>query len=101
MVPQIQRDVGQLVWAGFDGTSLTHETRAQVHNGQIGGAILFRHNLPMCEGVIDVDALSALNRELTDSAVTDPLLIAVDQEGGRVQRVTSPATIWPPMPTLW
>lgn len=49
--------------------------------------------------VVDVDALSGLIDELRSAVPGDrpPLLIAVDQEGGRVQRVRAPATRWPPM----
>jgi len=48
--------------------------------------------------VCDLDHLIDLDRALHDAAPADaPLLVAVDQEGGTVQRVRAPATHWPPM----
>jgi beta-glucosidase-like glycosyl hydrolase len=52
----------------------------------------------MPQEVCDLDALVALNRELHRGAPDGtPALIAVDHEGGLVQRVRAPATHWPPM----
>lgn len=49
--------------------------------------------------VVDIEALAGLIDSLRSAVPSDgpPLLIAVDQEGGRVQRVRAPATRWPPM----
>lgn len=100
-------DVGQLLWVGFAGTTLPSELRARLDAGAVGATILFKRNLVIeqvaGEGavpheVIDLDALAALTRELHRSAPDGtPALIAVDQEGGLVQRVRAPATMWPPM----
>ena len=81
--------------------------RAKLDAGGAGATILFKRNLvietvsggnAVPQDVIDLDALVALNRELHRSAPDGtPALIAVDQEGGLVQRVRAPATMWPPM----
>jgi hypothetical protein len=71
----------------------------------VGATILFKRNLEFTvepgglpQEVCDLDALVALNRELHRAAPDGtPALIAVDQEGGLVQRVRAPATHWPPM----
>ncbi len=47
--------------------------------------------------VVDLEALAALTGALHRANPTLPPLIAVDQEGGRVQRIRAPATLWPPM----
>ncbi|HWU88450.1 MAG TPA: glycoside hydrolase family 3 N-terminal domain-containing protein, partial [Kofleriaceae bacterium] len=99
-------DVGQLLWVGFEGTRVPDALRARLDAGEIGATILFKRNLELTvEGgaelrqeVCDLGALIALNRELHRAAPDGvPALIAVDQEGGLVQRVRAPATQWPPM----
>ncbi len=98
-------DVGRVLWHGFPGPEVTPELHAQIARGQIGAAIVFKRNLrveavagPVPQEVTDTAALIELNRALHAAAPADlPLLIAVDQEGGVVQRVRAPATQWPPM----
>ncbi len=56
------------------------------------GFCLFQRN------VVEPAQVQELNRELAASCPAEfPALLAVDQEGGRVQRVRAPATVWPPM----
>ncbi|HEY5927544.1 MAG TPA: glycoside hydrolase family 3 N-terminal domain-containing protein, partial [Kofleriaceae bacterium] len=115
-------DVGQLLWVGFAGPMMPPALRARLDAGQAGATILFKRNLVIStvaggprvidpgapsvgaaatavpQEVIDLDALVELNRELHRRAPDGtPALIAVDQEGGLVQRVRAPATMWPPM----
>ena len=91
-------DIGQLLWVGFPGPSVSPALRARLERGEVGAAIVFKRNLEITNEVIDLDALVALNHELHRSAPDGtPVLIAVDQEGGVVQRVRSPATRWPAM----
>ncbi|GAB4531577.1 MAG: hypothetical protein Tsb0020_47820 [Haliangiales bacterium] len=71
--------------------------------GEVGAVIVFGRNLAQVgagDGArLDVDALCRLTQALHDAASADdpPLWIAIDQEGGSVQRVRAPATVWPPM----
>ncbi len=99
-------DVGQILWVGFAGTTLPPGLRARLDAGGAGATILFKRNLVIEKNpgatvpveTCDLDALVALNRDLHRSAPDGtPALIAVDQEGGLVQRVRAPATMWPPM----
>jgi beta-N-acetylhexosaminidase len=96
---QLRRDVGQLLWIGFEGTSADEDLIRRLHTGEAGAAILFRRNLAEEGGELDIPALLSLNESLHAAAsqADDRLLIAVDQEGGQVQRVRAPATRWPPM----
>jgi beta-N-acetylhexosaminidase len=60
---------------------------------KVGGVILFARNIETPEQVWE------LTRDLQGEALAatgKPLLIAVDQEGGRVQRLKAPFTIIPP-----
>ena len=101
----MREDVGQLLWVGFEGTQVPAELRARLDAGAVGATILFKRNLVYSKvpgavppEVCDLDALVALNRELHRAAPDGtPALIAVDQEGGVVQRVRAPGTSWPPM----
>jgi beta-N-acetylhexosaminidase len=99
-------DVGQLLWFGFAGPAVTPELRRKLDAGEIGATIVFKRNLVVeavtangiTQEVTDIDALVALNDELHRAAPDGtPALIAVDYEGGVVQRVRAPATHWPPM----
>ena len=61
------------------GTVLTNDERERLLDPLVGGVILFARNF------IGSDELCALTSEIR--ALRDPaLIIAVDQEGGRVQR---------------
>ncbi|HEU0032429.1 MAG TPA: beta-N-acetylhexosaminidase [Kofleriaceae bacterium] len=97
-------DVGQLLWIGFHGTTVPDELTRALDAGRAGVTIVFKRNLvhhatPDGDGELcDLDALVALNAALHRSAPDGtPALIALDQEGGLVQRVRAPATVWPPM----
>lgn len=91
-------DVGQLLWIGFQGTSAPQALRAKLAAGAAGATIIFKRNLVFDNERCDLDALVALTAALHGTAADGtPALIALDQEGGTVQRVRAPATIWPPM----
>lgn len=98
----MREDVGQLLWLGFTGTAVPEALRAKLERGEAGATIVFKRNLVIASGAdgerCDLDAVVALARELRRRAPDGtPALLAVDQEGGRVQRVRAPATVWPPM----
>lgn len=102
----MREDIGQLLWFGFAGPTVTPALRGKLDRGEIGATILFKRNLVVepvtahgvTQEVTDIDALLALNAELHRAAPDGtPALIAVDHEGGVVQRVRAPATHWPPM----
>jgi beta-N-acetylhexosaminidase len=90
-----RRQPGQLLFCGFEGTSVPDDLAALVAAGRIGGVILFARNV---ESPAQVRALTARLHALAPAGA--PLLIAIDQEGGRVQRLRSPWTEWPPMRAL-
>lgn len=93
----IDLDVGALLWVGFHGTSAPDELLARIAAGHVGAAILFARNLVQANGETDIDALVALTSSLHAAGDGRRLLVAIDQEGGRVQRVRAPGTVWPPM----
>jgi beta-N-acetylhexosaminidase len=100
----VLRDVGQLCWIGFEGAAIDSDLERRLGDGEAGAVVLFKRNLVVedaggTDERIDVEALAALNGALHAAGARsgEPLFIAVDQEGGLVQRIREPATRWPPM----
>lgn len=87
-----KRRAGQRLFIGLQGHAVSEDLRKLVAELQPSGFVLFARN------VAEPAQVRELNRELA-SLVPDsaPAFLAVDQEGGRVQRVREPATRFPPM----
>jgi beta-N-acetylhexosaminidase len=83
-----EQKVGQLMVVSFAGTSLTPEAERMVRDYHVGGVILFQQNL------IDAPQIRQLTGALQNAAKV-PLLLAVDQEGGPVVRISNGATLFP------
>lgn len=90
----LRRHLGQLVVAGFAGTTVPPELRALAREFDLGGAILFGRNVEAPAQVAE------LAYDLGELAQELPPWVGVDQEGGRVARLTAPFTQWPPMRSL-
>ena len=86
-------DPGQVLVVGFPGTTPPERLRAALRQGQLGGVILFKRNI---ESPAQTHALLG---EL-EAPAERPLLIGIDQEGGRVARLGAPVLQLPPMRTL-
>lgn len=71
------------------GLALSPDDKKLLRHPAIGGVILFQRNYS------DREQLCELTRSI-HAIRKPPLLIAVDQEGGRVQRFGAPLTILPP-----
>jgi len=83
-------DVGQVLAGGFEGPAPDPELLARIRAGRLGAVVLFARN------VVDPAQLAGLCAELQAAAPPDrPLLVAVDQEGGRVRRLRDPWAPWP------
>ena len=83
---------GQLLMVGIPGPRVDAVARELVRDLKVGGVILFARNIETPEQVWE------LTRDLQQEALAAtgrPLLLAVDQEGGRVQRLKMPFTIIP------
>ncbi|KFF49778.1 beta-hexosaminidase [Gammaproteobacteria bacterium MFB021] len=80
------------VMLDVEGTRLREEERQLLSRPEVGGVILFARNTP------DAGTTQALIGEIR--ACRPDLLVAIDQEGGRVQRLKQGVTRLPPMATL-
>lgn len=78
--------IGPMILIGFPGTKPAEEwpTRVtkMIREGEIGGVILFPGN------IVDPSQLKALNAALIRAGGGSPPFIAIDQEGGLIQRLT-------------
>jgi beta-N-acetylhexosaminidase len=86
--------IGQLFMVGFTGTSVTPDLASFIKEYKPGGVILFSRNLE------SVDQIVQLTNDLQRCSPHSPLLIAIDQEGGRVSRLPKGFTIFPPCDVL-
>jgi len=89
------RRVGERFMVGFDGHTASSDVKRMIRDFAVGHVILFGRNVDSPEQVADlVRELQSVARDASHSL---PLMVAVDQEGGRVSRLPEPWTIWPPM----
>lgn len=86
--------IGQMVMVGFRGTGEDtpemRTVREDVMSGRIGGVIYFERDWQTKKrgrNIVTLAQVEGLSRMLQKEAPI-PLFIAVDQEGGRVQRLT-------------
>lgn len=93
--------IGQMVLAGFRGMKLDpgNPILADIRERHIGGVVLFDYDVPSQSPVRNIESPSQV-KDLTEAlkeASPSPLLIAVDQEGGKVSRLKEkfgfPATV--------
>jgi beta-N-acetylhexosaminidase len=81
----LDQKLGQLMVIGFDGTTMDSDLRQMINENHIGGVVLFARNIQ------SPGQVAALTNELQKTAIESGnpgLFIAIDQEGGRVARLT-------------
>lgn len=90
----LDEKIGQMLIISFTGTSMNTNLKNDLIKYKPGGVILFANNLSNYNTSINL----VKNIQSTGEV---PLFISIDQEGGKVQRLTSitgkPATVIPPM----
>jgi beta-N-acetylhexosaminidase len=80
----VREKIGQMLMVDVRGTALTPDLAQHLWDGAYGNVIFFERN------VVDSDQVKVFVRQLQDNAVVRggvPLLVAVDQEGGQVNRL--------------
>jgi len=86
---KLEHRIGQLLLIGLPGPQLDLMTRSMLQTIQPGGILLNTHN------IVDSNQLVELTSTIR-SLIDVPPIIAVDQEGGRVDRLKE---IFSPMPS--
>ncbi len=88
---------GQHLWIGITGPELAPEERDLLKDLQPSGIVLFQRNCISADQVIDLI-------QSIQSLLQRPAIIAIDEEGGRVERLKGilphrpPASTWPHHP---
>lgn len=78
-----QEKLGQMMLVGFEGTHVNDRVRDLILKYKVGGFILYRKNFNTYEDMLNlIKDLKELNK-----SNKVPLFIAIDQEGGRVNRM--------------
>ncbi len=85
---------GTLLWVSVPGPELESEDRRFLERIDPAGVVIFREN------VRSADQVRELNMAIRQSCPSGRVLIAVDQEGGRVARLREGVPALPPMRAL-
>lgn len=94
----MNRLIGQHLFTGIQGHALTEDEKKFIVENNVGGVNLFGRNVAEPKQVRELCAeIQSLRHRQADRA---PLFIAIDMEGGRVHRLKSPFTVWPPVAQL-
>ncbi|MFD0671975.1 beta-N-acetylhexosaminidase [Cohnella sp. GCM10027633] len=79
----LEEKIGQMITIGIDGTTLDETASSLIKDRHIGGVIFYKENIDgLSASVKLINALKAANAD-NDA----PLLLGVDQEGGKVSRL--------------
>lgn len=83
---ELDRMIGQMIMVGFHGTSTkddwVKQIASEIKNGEIGGVVLYGYNIK------NPDQLKDLTERFHYQNPKIPLLVAADQEGGKIERLT-------------
>jgi beta-N-acetylhexosaminidase len=85
----IRKALGQLFIVGFTGTEPDKDLLDLFRHYPPSGVILFKRNLE------DPDQIYRLTRDLQKLETPFPMMVCIDQEGGRVWRMPPPFTLFP------
>jgi len=88
----LEKKIGQMLMIGFHGTTATTDTKIckDIKKYNVGAVILFDYNpvnKSKPKNIANKKQLSKLTKQLQACSSDGKLLIAVDQEGGKVQRL--------------
>ncbi|MBM7586898.1 beta-glucosidase-like glycosyl hydrolase [Bacillus pakistanensis] len=79
----LNEKIGQMVIAGISGTKINQSTKTLINQYKVGGIIFYGDNLESPQQVVQL--LNQIKSENKQNRL--PLLLSVDEEGGRVSRL--------------
>ena len=93
----LQEKLGQILFIGFNGTTLTEELKSLIREYKFGNFILYGRN---CNNLKQIEKLvHDIYEEVINSIGIIPF-IGIDQEGGNVVRIMDKSTYYPGFMTL-
>lgn len=90
----IRKQLGQLFLVGFDGLSVPSDFKKAIQEFNIGGTIYFKRNVESPVQLALLTNTLQFDCRLKDSP---PMIVAIDHEGGKVDRLSPPFTHFPGM----
>jgi beta-N-acetylhexosaminidase len=89
--PGLDTRIGQMIMIGFRGLDVTDDSAVvqDIVNSHIGGVILFDYDVPSATFIRNIDTEKQLKNLISSlqSRASIPLFVAIDQEGGKVNRL--------------
>jgi beta-N-acetylhexosaminidase len=79
----LDEKIGQMVIAGISGTTMNSNDKKLITQSKVGGFIFYGENLKTSQQTVQL--LNQLKAENTTNPL--PLLLSVDQEGGKISRL--------------
>jgi beta-N-acetylhexosaminidase len=92
----LRRRIGQLLIGSFAGPDVPVEMRALAREFDLGGITFFGR----LGNIESPEQVAGLSHDVRSLGTELPAWVGIDQEGGRVARLRSPFTEWPPMAVL-
>ncbi|XEC92927.1 beta-N-acetylhexosaminidase [Paenibacillus tarimensis] len=83
--------IGQMIFAGISGTTLEPNTKLLINDYKVGGVIFYSENLSDPERTVRL--VNQIKSENRNNPL--PLLLGIDQEGGRVSRLPGDLAAFP------
>jgi beta-N-acetylhexosaminidase len=87
----VREKIGQMIMVGFRGLSVDDQSPIirDIHAGRTGGVILFDYDVPSGSPVRNIKSPEQVRAlvEALKKASSVPLFVAIDQEGGKVDRL--------------
>ncbi|MFD7523203.1 beta-N-acetylhexosaminidase [Paenibacillus chitinolyticus] len=81
----LDQKIGQMVISGVDGLEMDEHARQLIDTYKVGGFILFKPNVKSTAQTVAL--LNSLKEENARTGSKIPLMLSVDEEGGRVSRM--------------
>jgi beta-N-acetylhexosaminidase len=75
--------IGQMILIGFPGTKVDDKVLEEIRSGKVGSVIIFEKNIPAKNSYAELKKITWAYQH----AASIPLFIAIDQEGGKVNRL--------------